>query len=78
MTFWKLGDYLVQCDRSGQKCFRSKCTKEWNGLIVKKQYAESRHPLDLQRPPREEQPPRDSRPQNETFLDFGDVTRDDL
>ena len=71
-------DYYVQCDRSGQKVLRSQCVKEWNGLIVKKEYAESRHPLDLQRPPRAEIVPRETRSVNEIELNYGDVTADDL
>ena len=74
----KSGDYYVQCDRSGEKVLRSGCVKEWNGLIVKKEYAEQRHPLDLQRAPKTERPVRGARPVNEIELNYGDVTADDL
>jgi hypothetical protein len=78
MTNWVPGDHFVQCDRSGQKVLRSKCVKEWNGMIVKKEYSEPRHPLDLQRPPKPERPVRESRPVNDIELNYGDVTADDL
>lgn len=75
---YKPGDYFVTCDRSGQKVLRSQCVREWNGYIVKKEYAESRHTLDLQRPPRTERSVPDARPVNDVILNYGDVTRDDL
>ena len=74
----KLGDYLVTCDRSGFKAFRSDCVRQWDGLIILRKYAEERHPLDLQRPPRPERAPEDVRTPNEVFLNPGDVTADDL
>lgn len=78
-NFYKPGDYLVICDVSGQKRLRSDCVKQWNGLIVAKEYAESRHPLDLQRPPPIERVPTETRPQPDpVFLDPGDVTAEDL
>jgi hypothetical protein len=61
-NFYKPGDFLVICDRSGQKALRSDCVKQWDGLIVLKQYAQRRHPLDMQRPPPVEQVPTDTRP----------------
>lgn len=75
---YKPGDYFIQCDRSGEKVLRSQCVREWNGWIVKKEYAEERHPLDLQRPPRPERVVQEARPENEITLNYGDVTVDDL
>jgi hypothetical protein len=75
---YKPGDYFVQCDRSGEKVLRSQCVREWNGFIVKKEYAEERHPLDLQKAPKPERVVRDARPMNEIELNYGDVTADDL
>ena len=73
------GDYLVICDRSGQKRLRSECVKQWDGLIVAREYAEARHPLDLQRPPPVERNPSETRPPSEpVFLEPGDVTAEDL
>lgn len=75
---YRPGDHFVQCDRSGEKVLRSDCVREWNGFIVKKEYAEERHPLDLQRPPRAERSIKDARPVKEVTLNYGDVTPDDL
>lgn len=75
---YKPGDYYVQCDRSGEKVLRSECVREWNGFIVKREYAEQRHPLDLQTPPRPERAAPDARPENEKDLAYGEVTADNL
>lgn len=75
---FKAGDHFVICDMSGEKVLRSQCVKQWDGAIVKKEYARARHPLDLQRPPPAERTPRDTRPVNDVFLEYGDVTPDDL
>jgi len=73
--FYREGDYLVRCDRSGQKALRSECVKQWNGLIVKKEFAEARHPLDRQRMPPAERAVHDARPPgDDVFLNPGDVT----
>jgi hypothetical protein len=72
------GDYFVQCDISGRKSLRSECVRTWDGFIVRREYYETRQPLDLQRPPRAERSVPDARPENETFLNYGDVTADDL
>lgn len=78
-NFLRFGDHLVTCDRSGQKALRGDCVKEWNGLIVIREYARPRHPLDLERPVPVEQPVLDSRPKPPMiFLAPGDVTPDDL
>lgn len=48
-------DYLVRCDYSGFVCKRSDCIKQWNGLIVRKDFAElERHPQDKIKPIREQ------------------------
>lgn len=77
--FYSPGDHLVTCDRSGQKALRSECVKQWDGLIVKKEFAEPRHPLDRQRMPPAERAVHDARPPGDpVFLDPGDVTPSDL
>ena len=74
---YKHGDYYVICDTSGEKVLRSECVRQWDGFLVKKEYADQRHPLDLQRPPPAERVPHETRPEStDTFLDYGDVTRD--
>ena len=72
------GDYFVQCDYSGEKVLRSQCVRTWDNAIVKREYAEERHPLDLQRPLPAERTVREPRPLNEVHLNYGDVTIDDL
>lgn len=74
----KPGDHTVICDRSGLKSLRSECVKEWNGLLVRKEFAEKRHPLDHPPPVQRDRPVKDARPEKVYFLDFGDVTEDDL
>lgn len=71
-------DYLVICDRSGFKCLRSECVKEWTGWIVKKEFADMRHPLDNQRPLPAEWVPEDVRPINDYHLADNEVQRSDL
>lgn len=78
-NFYREGDFLCRCDRSGQKALRSDCVKQWDGLIVIKEFAEQRHPLDLERAVPAEQVPRETRPDSEpVYLAPGDVTRNDL
>ena len=73
---YKPGDYFVYCGLSGQKALRSDCIEQWDGLIVKKEYAEMRHPLDLQKPLPKEAVPHETRPEpTDSFLNYGDVTR---
>ena len=47
--FWAPGDYNVICDRTGAKMKRSQCRKEWNGLLVRRESFEERHPQDTLR-----------------------------
>ena len=72
------GDYLVICDLSGEKCYRSECVKQWDGAIVKREYADRRHPLDRPHQPRPERVVRETRPPRDVFLEYGDVTPEDL
>jgi hypothetical protein len=78
-NFYREGDFLVRCQRSGQKALRGDCVKQWDGLIVIKEYAEQRHPLDMQRAVPAERAPRETVPDGPlVFLDPGDVTPDML
>ena len=78
-NYYKPGDYLVVCDVSGQKRLRSECVKQWDGLIVAKEFASARHPLDYQRPPPVERAPTETRLQHDpVYLAPGDVTSSDL
>lgn len=38
--------YIVICDRSGQRVKAKDCRMQWDGLLVKKEYWEARHPQD--------------------------------
>ena len=74
-NYYNEGDFLVVCGRSGQKRLRSECVKQWDGLIVAKEYAQSHHPLDLQRPPPVERAPSETRPDSApVYLADGEVT----
>lgn len=39
-------DYQVVCDASGFVCMRSECRKQWNGLLVRKDFWEPEQPQD--------------------------------
>lgn len=41
------GDFWRICDRSGMRVPASKTTKEWNGMIVRDDLYEARHPQDF-------------------------------
>lgn len=58
-----MADFNVICDRSGFKCKRSECVKEWTGLIVKKEFADTRHPMDFFKVPPERRFNRETRPE---------------
>jgi hypothetical protein len=76
---YKPGDYLVKCDRTGFTYYRSQCRTEWNGLLVRKESWEARHPQDLIRSIRDDQSVPDPNPPGEDiFLEPGDVSADDL
>ena len=40
-------DYNVVCDASGFVCKKSETRKMWNGMIVRKDFWEPRHPQDF-------------------------------
>jgi len=70
------------CDRSGFKVKAGSLKKEWNGLMVKPEYLEARHPQDFVRvpPEREKGSPRPE--QEDQFIDDdvypNGVSSDDL
>ena len=45
----RLGDYLMQCDLSGQIFWASEMREMWDGKWVAKIYWEERHPQDFVR-----------------------------
>lgn len=77
--YYKPGDHWKICDLSGFKVRASDTVKLWNGLIVKRDWAESRNPQDFARGVADNQRVPDPRPeQTDTFLAVGDVTEADL
>jgi hypothetical protein len=42
-----MSDYNVTCDASGFVCKKSETRKMWNGMIVRKDFWEPRHPQDF-------------------------------
>jgi len=77
--YYDPGDYNIICDRTGHKIKRSQARKEWNGLLVRKESWEPRHPQDKTkgRPDRQSVP--DPRPpQTQRFLGATEVTASDL
>lgn len=78
-NYLKKGDNNVICDRTGFKLKASDCQFEWNGLFVRKESFEERHPQDLLKGFPDRQQPNVSRPgTGDTFLGTNEVTRDDL
>lgn len=61
------GDYNVICDFSGQKIKRSEARKTWDGLLVKKEFWEPRHPQDFVRGKADKQTVADARPDQQTM-----------
>jgi hypothetical protein len=77
--YYKPGDHYRICDRSGFKVRASETVREWNGLIVHRDWHEERNPQDFVRGVADNQTVQDPRPEAaDTFLDVNEVTRDDL
>lgn len=78
-TYYRAGSHNVICDRTGLKVKRSDCVREWNGLLVRRQSFEERHPQDFVRSFEDDQSVLDPRSEGEdTFLADNEVTVDDL
>lgn len=82
MTYYKPGDHNIICDRTGFKLKRSQCRTEWNGLLVRKESWEPRHPQDLIRsiPDNQAVPAGEANPwpDDDYFLDTNEVQASDL
>lgn len=77
--YLSLGDYNVQCDRTGFKMKRSQCRQEWNNLIVRKESWEPRHPQDFIRSKPDQQQVPDPRPGgDDVFLAVDEIKAEDL
>jgi hypothetical protein len=67
---YRHGDFYRICDRSGFKVHASETRREWNGLIVRKQDWEPRHPQDFVRAKPDHQAVYHPRVGSETSLDL--------
>lgn len=73
------GDWYVICDRTGFKRLASKCRRTWDGLYVRNESWEARHPQDFVRAKKDDQTVPIARPrQTDIFVNPGDVTAEDL
>lgn len=78
---YRSGDFYVICDRCGFKRHRSKCRKEWTGLLVCRDTCwEPKHPQLSIKAKKERPAPKDARPEPEdVYLSTANpVTADDL
>lgn len=77
---YRHGDFNRICDRTGFKVKASETRHEWNGLIVRKESWEPRHPQDFvkARGDRQRVPYPRPEPTSDTFINAEDVTPDDL
>lgn len=60
---WKVGDYLVIDDGTGEKIYASQARKLWDGTIQRIDHYETRHPQEFLRVRPEAPPPKDIRPE---------------
>jgi len=75
--YYKPGDFYRICDLSGLKVRASETVKQWNGLIVHRDWAETRNPQDFVRGVADLQRVPDPRPEAaDRFLDTDEVTAD--
>jgi hypothetical protein len=78
-NYFKPGEHNVVCDRTGFKIKSGDSVKEWNGLRVRKQSAEPRHPQDKLKAVSDNQTVRDARPRAEhRYVGVNEVTAADL
>jgi hypothetical protein len=52
--YWRDGAWNARCDQSGEKIKSNDDQLEWDGLRVRPQSLDPRHPQDLIRPPKEQ------------------------
>ena len=77
--YYKHGDFNRICDRSGFKVKASETKEEWNGLIVREEDFETRHPQDFVRGKRDLQSVPKARPDPPpNYIATNAVSPDDL
>jgi hypothetical protein len=70
-------DHLITCDKSGFVCKISEARLQWNGMLVRKDFWEARHPQDFLPTPRPSVAPTEVRlDQNDPELDSGNLYYD--
>lgn len=73
------GDFWVRCDRTGFRVLASDTRMEWNGLRVRKQSWEARHPQDTIRArPDDPSVPNPRSGGEDRFLATNEVSASDL
>ena len=65
---YRHGDSNAICDRTGFKVLKSRTRKEWNGLIVRDEEWEVRHPQDYVRGRADRQSIREPRPESTDYF----------
>lgn len=73
-----VGDYNVICDLTGWKVKRSDCVVRWDGMLVRREVCEERHPQDFLRAREERNRVRDARPEGPIRTMGVNRTADDL
>jgi len=73
-----VGDYNVICDLTGVKVKRSQCILRWDGMLVRREVSEDRHPQDFLRAREERNNVRDARPEGPIRTMGVNRTADDL
>lgn len=74
---FKDGDNLALCDLSGRTCYVSDMRRQWNGLLVHKDYYEERNPQDFVYAIKDQITPAQVRPNTDGQL-TGNVSYNDL
>ena len=78
-NYYKDGDYNVFCDRSGAKVKATDAQLEWNGLLVRHESWEARHPQDTIQGVKDDQSVPLARPKGDpTFIPDDGISVDDL
>jgi hypothetical protein len=76
---YKKGDYKAYCDRTGFRVYASDMRMQWDGLFVRKESWEIRHPQDYITSRKDPQSVPIPRPgSTPVFIDINDVQPEDL
>jgi hypothetical protein len=77
--YFESGAHNLICDRTGFKIKSTEAKKEWNGLIVHRDYWEPRHPQDFVRGKIDKQTVKNGRPRPEPwYVTTNEVTPESL